>query len=119
MPDQTARSCIPEEPVNFGACITRVDGYRDDAKQTAGVNKFDVVGPIRHQECQPLSTQKAATPKRCGDPSHPDVQFEKGYGLAVPQQSCVLREVLQGATNGMGVNHRSLSLGNDTRGLTK
>jgi hypothetical protein len=31
----------------------------------------------------------------------------------------VLREVLQGATNGMGVNHRSLSLGNDTRGLTK
>ena len=50
---------------------------RDDAKQTAGVNKVDVVGPIRHQECQPLSTQEAATPKRRGDPSHSDVQFQK------------------------------------------
>jgi hypothetical protein len=31
----------------------------------------------------------------------------------------VLREVLQGATNGVGINHRSLSLGNDKRGPAK
>src|ERR1700756_5993705 len=102
MSDQTARSCILDEPINLGTCITRVDGNCDDSQQAAGVNKFDVVGPVRHQECQPLSTQEAATPKRRGDPSHSDVQFQKGYGLAVPQQSCVLREALQGATNGMG-----------------
>jgi len=68
---------------------------------------------------QSISTQEAATLKRRGDLSHSEIEFQKGYGLAIPQQSCVLREVLQGATNGMGVNHGSLSLGDDRRGLTK
>jgi hypothetical protein len=108
MSDQTTRSCIHEEPTNLGACITRIDGNCDDPQQAAGIDEFDVVGPIWHQESQTISTQQAATPQRRSDPSHSGVQFKKGYGLAASQQSCVLREVLQGATNGMGVNHRSL-----------
>ncbi len=119
MPDQATRSCIREEPINLGACITRVDRNCDDSQQAAGIDQFDVARPIRHQESQSISTQEAATLKRRGDLSHSDVQFQKGYGPVVPQQSCVLREVLQGATNGMGVNHRCLSLDNDRRGLTK
>ena len=78
MPDQATRSCILKEPINLGAGVTRVDGNCNDAKQAAGIDQFDVVGPIRHQESQSISTQEAATPKRRGDPSHSDIQFEKG-----------------------------------------
>src|ERR1700728_4482062 len=109
MSDQPARSCVHEEPINLGACITRIDGNCDDSQQTTGIDEFDVVRPIWHQESQTISTQEAATPKRRSHPSHSDVQFKKGYGVAVPQQRCVLREILQSATNGMNVNHRSLT----------
>src|SRR5258705_3937345 len=119
MPDQTARSRILKNPVNLGACITRVDGNCNDAKQAAGIDQFDVVRPIRHQEGQSISTQKTATPKRRGGPSHSDIQLQQRYSPLIPQQSCMLREVLQGATNGMGINHRSLLLGSGQTWLTK
>jgi hypothetical protein len=119
MPDQTARSRILKDPVNLGARITRVDGNCNDPKQTAGINQFDVVRPIRHQEGQSISTQKAAAPKRRGGPSHSDIQLQKRYGPLIPQQSCMLREVLQGATDGMGIDHRCLLLGYGQTWLTK
>src|ERR1700760_1371649 len=112
MPDQTARSRILEEPVNLGSCITRVDGDCNDAKQAAGIDEFDVVWTIWHQESQSISAQEAATSERRSGPPYPGVQFHKRNGPALPQQSYMLREVLQGATNGVDVNHRSLLLGN-------
>src|ERR1700678_4485138 len=112
MPDEATRAGILEEPVNLGADVTRVDGNCDDAKQAAGIDQFYVFRTIRHQESQPLSTQEAATPESRGNLSYANIEFLKGHGPAFPQQSCVLREVLQGATNGVGVNHRSISLEN-------
>jgi hypothetical protein len=84
MPDQTTGSSILEESVNLGACVTRVDGNCNDAKQAAGIDQLDVVRTIRHKESQSISTQEGATPKRRGSPSHSDIQLHKRYGPLIP-----------------------------------
>src|ERR1700755_3547958 len=38
MPDQATRSCVLEEPINLGTCITRVDRNCDDSQQAAGIH---------------------------------------------------------------------------------